>query len=70
MVILFAMLTAIGAASPPAKISSRARAGGAIVSGRKVSSETWVPKSNPAQREIIKVEKDGQTNLIRLTELE
>ena len=69
MIIVLAAL-AIGNANPTLRIAPEAQARVAIVRGREISSKTWKPGSQPAQREIIMTEKDGQRTLIRLTEFE
>ena len=70
MIILFAALATIGNAEPAPKIAHEVQARAKIVSGREISSKTWKPSSQPAQREIIRTEKDGRPTLIRLTEFE
>jgi len=70
MIILLAALTTIGNAEPTPKLAHKVRASARIVRGREISSKTWNPMSQPAQREIIKQEKDGRRLVIRLTEFE
>ena len=70
MIILLAALATIGNAEPTPKLALEARASITIVRGREISSRTWSPSSHPAQREIIRTEKDGRPVLIRLTEFE
>ena len=70
MIILLAALTTIGDADPTPRLAHKARASVTIVRGREISSRSWNPVSQPFQREIIKVEKDGQHLVIRLTEFE
>ena len=70
MIILLAALTAIANAAPTRSAADTLRARATIVRGGEVSSKNWNPDSHPAQRELIKKEKDGQTILIRLTEFE
>ena len=70
MIILIAALTMIGDAQPTAKLAHKARVSVTIARGHEISSRTWSPASQPAQREIIKKEKDGRTVRIRLTEFE
>lgn len=70
MIILLAALATIGNAEPTPKLAHKARASITIVRGREISSRTWKPILQPAQREIIIKEKDGRPSLIRLTEFE
>lgn len=70
MIILIAALATIGNSVPTPKLAHVARASVTIVRGREISSRTWKPSSQPAQREIIRTEKDGRPILIRLTEFE
>lgn len=70
MIILLAALTTIGIGAPAPKIAREGQAIVTIVEGREISSRSWMPSSQPSQREIIKTEKDGRPTLIRLTEFE
>lgn len=70
MIVLLVALTAIANPAPTHKVSENIRVSATIIRGSEVSSQTWKPALQPAQREIIKKEKDGRTILIRLTEFE
>ena len=70
MIILLAALTTIGSADPTPRLAHKVRASARIIRGREISSRSWNPVSQPAQREIIKKERDGQRLVIRLTEFE
>jgi hypothetical protein len=70
MIILLAALSSIAADLSKAMPAREARASVVIVRGSEVSSKTWKPATQPSQRVIIRIEKDGQQVLIRLTEFE
>ena len=70
MIILLAALAASANPAPARKASEPVRVSARIVHGGEVSSRSWKPGTGPAQREMLKKEKDGRTILIRLTEFE
>ncbi len=70
MIILLAALTAAINGKPAPRVDHEVRVRATIIRGHEISSWTWNPSSHPAQREIVKKEKDGRTVLIRLTEFE
>lgn len=69
MIILLAALATIGNPDTP-EVRRDAQAKATIVLGTEISSRTWKPGSQPAQREIVRTEKDGRTTLIRVTEFQ
>lgn len=74
MIILLAALTTVGNAIPAPRVTRDVQARVTIIRGREISAKTWSKawksSSQPAQREIIRIEKDGRPTLIRLTEFE
>lgn len=70
MIILLAALSANVSGKPTSQVDRKVQVSATIIRGHEISSKTWKPSSQPAQREIIKQEKDGRTILIRLTEFE
>lgn len=70
MIILFAAFNLIAADVSTPVPTRGAQASVAIVRGSEMSSKTWKPATQSAQREIVRIEKDGRRVLIRLTEFE
>ncbi len=68
MILLMALLATSGTGYPAAKATRNAQARGTILLGSEISAKTWKPRSNPTQREVIHIEKDGRRTLLRLTE--
>lgn len=67
---LLALLLSIADSSVPNKVTGQAEARILILRPHKASRESWDPAARPNQREIVKKEKDGSQNRLRLTEFE
>lgn len=70
MVFLLAALSAAAANPPPLRAGQRARASITILQSHRASPETWRPASRPDQREIVRMERDGEQVQLRLTEFQ
>ena len=70
MIILLAALSASANLAPAHKVSERIRVSATIIRGAEVSLRSWKLGMSPAQREVLKKEKDGRTILLRLNEFE
>ncbi|MES2902946.1 MAG: hypothetical protein V4696_02055 [Pseudomonadota bacterium] len=70
MIILLAALATIGNPDVTPTVRRDAQAKVTIVRGTEISPRTWKPGVQPAQREIVRTEKDGRTTLIRVTEFQ
>lgn len=70
MIILLIALSLTGTEEPPPRPYAQVQAAASIIRGHMSSSKSWNPASQPAQREILKVEEDGRRILIRVTEFE
>ena len=68
--IVFLVLAANTGSPAPGLAERRTRVSVTIAKGQRVSSETWDPKKNRSQREVIKKQRDGSLVLVRLTEFE
>lgn len=74
-ILLIAMAVDLNAASDRSavrhvQVMQSLQARGRIISGQEISARRWKPRLHLNQREILKVEKDGRTVLLRVTEFE
>lgn len=67
---LFAFLLSAGTSSSPDRVAALGHARIRILLSHKASSENWDPVARPNQREIVRIERDGNRVRLRLTEFE
>ena len=70
MTILLAVLALAGQLVPRPKALDEVRVSATIVRGGEASAKSWDPMRQPAQREVVRIDKDGRKSVIRITEFE
>lgn len=70
MLLLFVFIVNLSLPQPKRSVEVQPTATVVILQGQLISAETWNPKKNHAQREILWSDLGGPATLLRLTEFE